>query len=39
LEDVFDRGGSAELALTLLRLKLVREQKKDFLGDNPMSYW
>ena len=34
-----NRGGSAELALALLRLTLVREGKGDFLGDNPRSYF
>lgn len=34
-----NRGGSVELALSLLRLTLVRDGKNDFLDDNPMAYW
>lgn len=34
-----NRGGSAELALSLLRLKRLQEGKEDFIDDNPMSYW
>ena len=34
-----NRGGSAELALAILRLNLLQERKKDIIGDNPLSYW
>jgi hypothetical protein len=34
-----NRGGSAELALVLLRLDLVRHGKADIVGDNPVCYW
>ncbi len=34
-----NRGGSAELALALLRLTLAQENKADFISDNPKAYW
>jgi hypothetical protein len=34
-----NRGGSAELAIALLRLYLVREGEQDFVDDNPMCYF
>jgi hypothetical protein len=34
-----NRGGSAELALMLLRLHLVTEGKEDPVADNPFAYF
>jgi len=34
-----NRGGSAELALALLRLHLALADKDDFVEDNPMCYF
>jgi hypothetical protein len=34
-----NRGGSAELALAILRLSLVARGEPDFVDDNPMCYF
>jgi len=34
-----NRGGSAELALMLLRLHLVERGEDDFVEDNPFAYF
>ncbi len=34
-----NRGGSAQLALALLRLHLVNSGQEDFVQDNPMCYF